>query len=212
MIAAIVIMSVVPRPSQREVRIKQGYDLLLVSVMVRSERSAGSGVVVYSSPSESYVLTNLHVCGILDAKSKVWNNLKNYPISAVKIYREHDLCMIKIKADLGHHAVISHDPYRTGDQAMTAGFPHGQSIVIQKGYIGMRIKVKDIPEYLMTGLIIQPGDSGSGVFNAKGELMAMIFGMSPSNNDVGFGWAVPLFYIYDFVELKSPQLPWLPIK
>ena len=44
---------------------------------------------------------------------------------------------------------------------------------------------------------IQPGSSGSGVYNSQGQIVAVIFA---GGSDFGYGFAVPYEYIYNFLN------------
>jgi hypothetical protein len=50
---------------------------------------------------------------------------------------------------------------------------------------------------------IQPGSSGSAVFNDKGEIAGLVFAGS---GDFGYGMIVPYSYVANFIEIELPHL------
>lgn len=52
--------------------------------------------------------------------------------------------------------------------------------------------------------LIQPGSSGSAVYNTKGEISAVIFAGS---GDIGYGFAVPFEFLSQFLDKELPTLP-----
>ena len=56
--------------------------------------------------------------------------------------------------------------------------------------------------------IIQPGSSGSGVYNTGGRVAAVVFA---GDGDMAFGYAIPLEYVYMFVKIEAKQLPFIKV-
>lgn len=63
-----------------------------------------------------------------------------------------------------------------------------------------------IDSQLITALIMG-GSSGSGIFNADGEISALVFA-GFADGGLSFGFAVPHKYIKDFVKIESNNMPW----
>lgn len=66
-------------------------------------------------------------------------------------------------------------------------------------------KVPAIKSYEAIALsaLIQPGSSGSAVYNSSGEIAAVVFAGS---GDIGFGFAVPWEYVSYFLNVESKTL------
>lgn len=58
-------------------------------------------------------------------------------------------------------------------------------------------------EAILVSATIQPGSSGSAVYNLDGEISAVIFAGA---GDFGYGFAVPHSYVYKFLALEVPNL------
>jgi hypothetical protein len=56
--------------------------------------------------------------------------------------------------------------------------------------------------------LIQPGSSGSGVFNQQGELIGVVF--AGASRDFSFGFIVPQEYVLDFVK-TAHNLAWVAV-
>lgn len=71
------------------------------------------------------------------------------------------------------------------------------------GVIG---KVPLLKKYdsIIVSALIQPGSSGSPIFNDKGELSALVFA---GEGDIGFATAVPYEYIVKFLSSEYNKLP-----
>lgn len=56
----------------------------------------------------------------------------------------------------------------------------------------------------VVGALIQPGSSGSGIYNENDELSAVVFAGS---GDLGYGFAVPYEYVANFVFEEAKDIP-----
>lgn len=200
------------------------------TVMVAAEKTGGSGVILNSTTSASYVLTNKHICAIGKyGQLYVHQNENKYIVNLAAISKFHDLCVIKVIADLGKRTFLARTRAKFGEQIVISGHPFLMPTMIVTGVMS-----KDMTAALATFSIctnkyvcrksiipqityldaqtssasIAGGNSGSGVFNTKGELVALVFagygmGMSPSV-------LVPYEYIRNF--LTSEKLEWKSLK
>lgn len=200
------------------------------SVMITSlnGRAGGSGVIYRSYPDLSQVLTNKHVCELIQVGGLVvTDDGAKYNISSFRIYPQHDLCMITVPANLHENTRIAEKSPEIYSEMLTVGHPALMPTILSKGNFA-----KVIPIKLMVGMapcdgtesaddavacifmgakpnvktmnaqatssLIMAGSSGSGVFNSKGEIVGLIFA-GPSDG-VGFGYAVPFTYLADFLD------------
>lgn len=87
--------------------------------------SGGTGVVLFSNPTKSVILTNRHVCGLAKQTAIVHSPLGgDATVVSYRTYGKHDLCVITVFADLHAHADISETPPKPGDRVMVSGHPH----------------------------------------------------------------------------------------
>lgn len=69
---------------------------------------------------------------------------------------------------------------KLGDEVFTIGFPmvlnQGFSPKFSKGNIASENGLRDDPDQFQISLAVQPGNSGGGLFNAKGEVVGIVSG------------------------------------
>lgn len=120
-------------------------DVHLNSVKVTNIKGdhGGTGIILTSSDENSYVLTNAHVCGVVENGGMVSGNAGNFLVSGYKKSEHHDLCMIQVAANLGYNTVVaSRPPNLYGEAATISGHPALYPNVISKGeYSGKDIIV-----------------------------------------------------------------------
>ena len=120
-----------------------------VTITNYNRTSGGSGVVYRSYPSESHVLTNKHVCNLVEKGGLVSTAQGTYRATGVFKDTEHDLCLIKVNGDLGVNTKIGDAPdsqkYTT--QATIVGHPHLFPTIQTSGHVSGTILVQ-----IMTGM------------------------------------------------------------
>lgn len=198
-----------------------------VAVTTLTKNSGGSGTIIKSTPHLSYVLTNAHVCRAIEAGGLVETvTHETYFVTSTVIAEHHDLCLITLNADLHTNTTLSRYAPPVGAKVFVVGHPHLLPVIITEGYFSDKLIVQvaepesncdDLTKALgfcftlktfesqVISATIQPGSSGSGVFNANGELSGVVFAGA---GDFGYGLIVPLEYVYDFMlgQLKAANL------
>lgn len=206
------------------------------------KNSGGSGVVLFSSETLSHVLTNAHVCGVVNHGGLVTTTTgRSGFVVSFTTSKTHDLCLIDVAADLGASTRVSNNPPDPYDEATISGHPRLLPNIVTKGHfsgkqiiqvmIGSRTctasELIDLDTALFCALVgrlpiirsyeaivvsatIQPGSSGSGIFNSNHELAALVFAGA---GDLGYAFAVPQEYIEFFLhhelsglEVQVPNL------
>lgn len=207
------------------------YAKVAVMITANSMRSGGTGVILSSRPGYSRILTNKHVCELIQIGGKVTtDDGKIYPIDAFQVYKKHDLCLIGIFKDLGVNIKVAEKAPEIYSSSVVVGHPALLPTIVTPGHFSqirpIQLMVGLLPcdgteqgeeglscifnggkalivEYQaqVTSSTIMPGSSGSGVFNDKGELAGMIFA---GMSGFGYGMLVPWEYVHDFLShLKS---------
>lgn len=201
-------------------------ELRNVSVMIVNKQmnSGGTGSILQSS-KESLVLTNKHVCQVVEAGGYVIKGKLKAKVVEYKEYTRHDLCIIKVNGNLGVSLKLSPMAPKNTETSMVSGYPRLMPNTITKGHFSDLINVQvmmDLRECTMeemltdmeciffggkavvqsfqaqhTSNLIQPGNSGSGVFNDKGELAGVVFAGS---GEISWALIVPHSYVKDFVD------------
>jgi S1-C subfamily serine protease len=195
--------------------------------------SGGTGVVLESGPTASYVLTNAHVCGVVKYGGLVTTDAKQASVTSYKLSEIHDLCLITTNVDLGINTEVATDAPSVYSAAIVSGHPALLPTIITRGmfsgkeiidiFTGMRECTEQDHENGL-GMIcaflggfpvirtyqsqvisatIQPGSSGSAVFNEKGQISGLVFAGSGA---LSYGHIVPLEYVNNFLDNELTTL------
>lgn len=198
-----------------------------VSITSPSMRAGGTGVVLQSFPNSSLVLTNKHVCELIQVGGLVNSDTQSYPVDSFRVYTKHDLCAVIVRADLHAGARLASNPPAIYHSLTVPGHPALLPTMVSKGHFSGRSVITmmvDTEEcdgtetsadivmmcILMgakpvlqsfdaqaTSALIMPGSSGSGVFNEDGELSGLVFAGSQG---LSYGFIVPHEYVVDFLS------------
>lgn len=205
-----------------------------VSITDFKGTTGGTGVVISTSSSESTVLTNKHVCQLVQHGGLVHSKVGVHIVDSYFESNQHDLCALTVSQDLKTHADVAESAPKAMDEATTIGHPLLLPTIVSKGYfldkkrialqVGSRPCTEDekkadgvlseffcmisgMPVYrefdsIVVYTTIQPGSSGSAVYNSDHKIAALIFAGS---SDFGYGLAVPHEYIVNFLrkEIRS---------
>lgn len=154
-----------------------GFEVVLVKKDQPFE-SQGSGFVL---SRDGYILTCAHV--VKDKKdATVWIGGKRYEADIIKQDVEKDLAILKIRSPgdliLKPLALARGDKVLMGQDVFTMGFPMskvlGNAPRLTKGLINSTVGFKDNPDQLQVSAEIQPGNSGSPLFNDQREVIGLM--------------------------------------
>jgi S1-C subfamily serine protease len=196
----------------------------------KGNTSGGTGVVVGSFKNKSFILTNSHVCGVVENGGHVIINKVQYTVERYAKSKVHDLCLIEIMTNLNLQTPIATESAKFGDKVTISGHPMLMPTQIVNGlmsepmeitiivgivpctkedlsnpdptvqmicmFLGGFPVVKTYPT-MTTSALISPGNSGSAVYNEKGEITALVF--AGNGGDLTQGILVPLEYIRNFL-------------
>ena len=158
-------------------------------------QGAGSGVIFRS---DGYIVTNNHV---IDGASKISVTLKDgasYEATLIGADEQTDLAVIKVEADeltvaqFGDSASLI-----VGQTAIAIGNPLGSlGGTVTDGIISALDREITIDNQTMTLLqtnaAVNPGNSGGGLFDAKGMLIGVVNAKSQGSDIEGLGFAIPI--------------------
>lgn len=161
----------------------------LVKIQLHDKSGYGSGVVVQSDSTGSLVLTNKHVCKIADRtvvavllgmiseygllESKQINTQIKAKAQVVYVAQAMDLCLLKTDLKNLPAVKVAKNGISQGDLLFNVSNPVWTEGYVAEGRAGLTAYVRDM-KYLQTSVPTYPGSSGSGVFNADGELVGLI--------------------------------------
>jgi S1-C subfamily serine protease len=193
---------------------------------------AGVQVILESSNNKSFVLTNKHVCQLIQVGGIVETQAHDdFNVESYQLYPKHDLCLIRVNTNLKVNTQLAPSEPRAFTEVSAAGHPDLLPLIVSSGHLSDRMSVEimvdvsecvtddDFQRYGMlcvfmgkpilrtfdamaSSLTIMPGSSGSGVFNSEGLLVGLVF--AGPGDGIGYGFTVPHKYLVDFLSnLKS---------
>lgn len=206
-----------------------------VMVSNRQKSSGGSGVILSSGPSASYILTNAHVCGVLEKEGGLISTTQgDFVVERYVKSNVHDICGIQVLKNLQINTPVANTS-EYGDKVRISGHPFLLPNTVTDGYLSNSLEItllidvkecteKELEENLLmclafngmpiiknytaqtTSSMIAPGNSGSGVFNEKGELVGLAF--AGIGRGISHGLIVPLEYVQFFLTKEVATLTW----
>jgi len=177
-------------------------ELIKVGGVVDSDQ--GNAFVVSYKMSEVHDLCLLRVASDLGHSTSVAYNV---PVPYEKVYvsgHPHLLPTIMTEGHLSGKRVIQ---VMIGSRECTANELMDPATAFFCAIVGKMPVVRSF-ESIAVSNIIQPGSSGSGVYNTSGLVTAVIFA---GDGDMAFGYAVPIEYVYNFVTTEAEKLPFLKV-
>jgi len=215
------------------------YSKATVMITNQDETSGGTGVILKSKSSASYVLTNSHICAILEGGGLIhtWKG-KFTPQKYVKS-KLHDLCMVKLNTDLEVNTKIAAKAPKVNEHITVAGHPYLLPLIFSTGHTSKDLTIsmwaetekctkKDYEDYgficwwfdgmpvirtydtKVVSATIAPGNSGSAVYNSSGEIVGVVF--AGYGRGLSHGIVVPHSYVKNFVSKESKKLKWKKVK
>lgn len=198
-----------------------------------AENSGGTGVVLSSNPFESFILTNAHVCGVVKFGGVIQTDKFKGTVTSYQVSELHDLCLIRTNVNLKINTEVAKNAPELYSEAIVSGHPHLLPTLLTKGHFSKKVIIEimtgtrpctkeelesplgvicaflgAIPvvktyQAQVVSSLIQPGSSGSAVFNSSGYISGLVFAGA---GDLSFGHIVPHEYVYNFVNREVKTL------
>ena len=162
---------------------------------------AGSGVII---SDDGYIITNNHVicddsgATIADNITVHLTNGEEYKAVAVGADADSDIAVLKIEATGLTFAVSGNsDDLAVGEEVVVVGNPLGElGGTVTNGIVSATEREIDVNGVTMsliqTNAAVNPGNSGGGMFNMKGELVGIVNAKSTGTGVEGLGFAIPI--------------------
>lgn len=101
-------------------------------------------------------------------------NGKSYSAEVIKLDVGHDLSLLRIPA-LHHKYVKLGKHLKVGEEIINVGSPYFLEFLVSHGIVSaIHVEIEQFKSlYTITDAAINPGSSGGGVFNSKGELVGV---------------------------------------
>ncbi len=203
-----------PRPDGSIASIAKNVLPVVVSIGVSSAsgEGTGSGFVIKTTNTWSYVLTNNHVVMGAGSAARITVHFQNQKsIGATIVGRDpsYDLAVLKISAgNLPVATLGNSDDVVVGDTAIAFGSPLGLSGTVTSGIISALNRPvtagsstdSSFINAIQTDAAINPGNSGGPLVNARGQVIGInsaiaTLGSSSlggESGSIGLGFSIPI--------------------
>lgn len=195
----------------------------------------GSGVILSSSQTRSEILTNSHVCRVVENGGMVKTKNREYAVTSYKHSKTHDICLITVDANLRINTAVAKetpDPYY--ETARISGHPSLFPNVVTSGhYSGKKVisvmtgvrpcteeDIKDerkvilcmlmggIPEikrYEST-LVTATISPGSSGSGVYNDKGELTGLVFAGAGNLGYAWTVPYEFLINFLEKEQQTI------
>ena len=156
---------------------------------------AGSGVII---TEDGYILTNHHV---IEGATNITVTLRNgdtYPAALIGLDEQLDIALLKVEAtELSPASIGTSADLVVGQTVVAIGNPLGQlGGTVTDGIISALDRNitlgGETHNLLQTNAAVNPGNSGGGLFDAQGNLIAIVVAKSGGEGIEGLGFAIPI--------------------
>ena len=160
----------------------------------------GSGVII---STDGYIVTNNHVVEGADEIMVKLNDERELSGRVIGTDESTDLALLKIEGEDFPAIVIgSSEDLKVGEWVLAVGNPFNLGSTVTAGIVSAKARsigttaangqAASIQSFIQTDAVINAGNSGGALVNAKGELVginAMLY--SPTGAYSGYGFAIP---------------------
>ncbi len=171
--------------------------------MQSTATGAGSGVII---TDDGTIVTNNHVVENATSIVVTLHNGDEYIAEMIATDAQTDIAVLKIEAsDLPYATMGSSDSLMVGQEVIAVGNPLGElGGTVTNGIISAVDRKVTVDNYTMTliqtNAAISPGNSGGGLFDASGDLIAIVNAKYSDTDVEGLGFAIPID-----IAMKSAQ-------
>lgn len=164
-------------------------------------QGAGSGVII---SEDGYIITNTHVItdestgAVADNITVRLTDGAEYTAQAIGYDSDEDIAVIKIDAD-GLTPAICGDSEKlaVGEELVVVGNPLGElGGTVTNGIVSATEREMQVSgvkmSLIQTNAAVNPGNSGGGMFNMRGELVGIVNAKSSGTGIEGLGFAIPI--------------------
>lgn len=206
-----------------------------VKITNMAANHGGTGVILKSTPTGSLVLTNSHVCGVVEEGGLVTGRAGSFMVTSYKKSEVADLCLIRVSGDLhGGVRIAQRPPVPYYETALISGHPALYPNVKTLGHFSGRESIQILVGFtpctaedfadqekgyvcaLLGGLpIIKNFDSvlvtatimpGSSGSAVYNQDMELSGLVFAGSGQLGYAWTVPYEYVKNFLGKEAKHL------
>ena len=172
---------------------------------------SGSGFVISSNDTASYILTNYHVINGVSDITVFFSDGKSYDATLVGGEEENDIAVLKIdQGNLRPVVLGDSDAINVGEDVYAIGNPLGElTFTFTGGYVSAKdrsVTMSDgtVMNMLQTDTAINNGNSGGPLFNEYGQVIGIVSAKLSSSSSSeasveGLGFAIPINDVRDMI-------------
>ncbi len=165
---------------------------------------AGSGVIIAQEGKIGYIVTNNHV---IDGATNIVVRLKDGTELNAKLVgtdAQTDLAVLTVETELKLTLAVLGDSNSlvVGQEVLAIGNPLGElGGTVTNGIVSALERQVTIDggnmTLLQTNAAVNPGNSGGGLFNMRGELIGVVNAKSSGDDVEGLGFAIPVNTVFE---------------
>ncbi len=174
--------------------------------------SVGSGIIIYESDSELYMVTNYHVVEDATTISVTFVDDETYESTLCGYDEDSDVAVLKVSlsvltddtlSEIAVATIGSSDDLVVGEQVVAIGNALGYGQSVTTGIVSAVDRTISDDEtsstYIQTDAAINPGNSGGALLNMNGELVGINTAKISSTGVEGMGYAIPISQVLELI-------------
>jgi len=180
-----------------------------IAVTASSGSGTGSGAIIRSSATESFIVTNNHVISSAATSGTIrveLNDGERYPATIVGRDVAYDLAVLRIaKGNLPKLEFGNSNTLIIGEPVIAFGSPLGLSGTVTSGIVSAvnrpvttgSLGSESYIDAIQTDAAINPGNSGGPLVDSEGLMVGVnsaiaTLGTSTSSGSIGLGFSIPI--------------------
>ena len=172
---------------------------------------SGSGFVISSNATSSYIVTNYHVINNVQDIKVFFANGDSYDATLVGGEQENDIAVLRVEqGNLQTVTLGDSDALNVGENVYAIGNPLGElTFTFTGGYVSAKdrsVTMSDgtVMNMLLTDTAINNGNSGGPLFNEYGQVIGIVSAKLSSSSSSeasveGLGFAIPINDVRDMI-------------
>ena len=172
---------------------------------------SGSGFVISSNATSSYIVTNYHVINNVQDIKVFFSNGDSYDATLVGGAEDNDIAVLRIEVgNLQTVTLGDSDALNVGENVYAIGNPLGElTFTFTGGYVSAKdrsVTMSDgtVMNMLQTDTAINNGNSGGPLFNEYGQVIGIVSAKLSSSSSSeasveGLGFAIPINDVRDMI-------------